>query len=78
MIHFYLSFLLTMQNAYSFAYSVGSLFTSPFSSQCKIPTPLPILLDLHSAMQSATAEAYMCLHIIVGVSLKRVQKLAIS
>ena len=59
MIYFYLSFLLTMQNAYSFAYSVGSLFTSPFSSQCKMPTPLTILLDLHSVMHSATAESVL-------------------
>ena len=50
------------------------IYTSPLSSQCKMPTPLPILLELHSAMHSATAEAYMYLHIVVGVGLRMESK----
>ena len=45
------------------------IFTSPLSSQCKMPTPLPTLLEHHSAIHSAAAEPCMHLHIIVGVSL---------
>ena len=33
-----------------------------------MPISLPILLELHLAMHSAAAEAYMHLHIVVGVN----------
>ena len=33
-----------------------------------MPTLLYVLLELHSVMHSAAAEAYMHLHIVVGVN----------
>ena len=46
-----------------------SIFTSPLSSQCKMPTPLPLLLETDFVMHSANGDAKMGLPLIVGVSL---------
>jgi hypothetical protein len=46
-----------------------SIFSSPLSSQCKMHSHLPRLLEVDLEMQSAVEEVNMELHCVVGVSL---------